>query len=189
MSNRIFKVLMFVLVIGILTAIITNQDKLDNAGNAQSEKIEKQQSAKTVEVSPIPEKIYLGYYSREGNNAKMAETTGNNIYVKFYPNNRIIRLYIPYPYAKSVRPEAIKTAFDNAVKKSSGSAYIREKFGAMEQEVMAHLDTFRWVDNQVMFDCGKSEPCKVTFTDNAMSVLKPGMVVAHKINYSLVSIN
>jgi|GEM_PF-3311352 len=189
MSKKIFKVLMFVLVMGIFAAIITNQDKLDNTGNAQPAKNEKTQPVKTAEESPVPEKIYQGYYSREGNNAKMAETTGNNIYVKFYPDNRIIRLYIPYPYAKTVKSEAIKTAFDNAIKKSSGSAYIREKFGVMEQEVMAHLDTFRWVDNQVMFDCGKSEPCKVTFAENALSILKPGMVVAHKINYSLVNIN
>lgn len=189
MSKKLFRVLMFILIVGIFAAIITNQDKIDNAGNTQSEKIEKTKVTKAEDVKPVPEEVFQGYYSREGNNAKMAETTGNNIYIKFYPDNRIIRLYIPYPYAKTVKSEAIKTAFDNASKKSSGSAYIREKFGVMEKEVMAHLDTFRWLENQVMFDCGKSEPCKVTFAENSMSILKPGMVVAHKINYSLVNIN
>lgn len=187
MSKKLFRILTFILVVGIIAAIITNQDKIDNIGNAQPVNIEKPQATKEESTTPVPEKIFQGYYSREGNNAKMAETTGNNTYVKFYPDNRVIRLYIPYPYAKSVKPEAIKKVFDNAAKKSSGSAYIREKFGAMENDVMAHLDTFRWVDNQVMFDCGKSEPCKVTFAENSMVVLKPGMVVAHKINYSLVN--
>ena len=189
MSKKLFRVLTVILVVGIIVAIITNQDKIDNVGNTQPEKIKKTQATIAEDVKPVPEKIFQGYYSREGNNAKMAETTGNNIYVKFYPDNRIIRLYIPYPYAKTVKPEAITQAFDNASIKSSGSAYIREKFGVMEQDVMAHLDTFRWVENQVMFDCGKSEPCKVTFAENSMSILKPGMVVAHKINYSLVNIN
>ncbi|MDH5368382.1 MAG: hypothetical protein OEW99_00035 [Gammaproteobacteria bacterium] len=136
--------------------------------------------------SVIPEKIYSGFYSREGNNDKMAQTTGNNTYVKFYPKNRIIRLYIPYPYAKTVTAEAINKAFDSAVKKSSGSAYIRDKFGAMDKPVVAHLDSFRWVDNQVMYDCGKSSPCKVIFDEKSMTVFKPGMVVEHKINYVLV---
>lgn len=141
------------------------------------------------EPSAIPEKIYSGFYSREGNNDKMARTTGNNTYVKFYPKNRIIRLYIPYPYAKRVKAEAISKAFNTAVEKTSGSAYIRDKFGSMEQPVVAHLDTFRWIDNQIMYDCGKTEPCRVTFDDKSMTVLKPGMVVTHKIHYKLIKVN
>ncbi|MCK4743830.1 MAG: hypothetical protein KAT25_08425 [Sulfuriflexus sp.] len=130
--------------------------------------------------------IYSGHYSREGNNEKMARTTGNNHYVRFYPENRIIRLYVPYPYAETVKASVIDLAFDAAIKKSTGSAYIRSKFGVMDEKIVAHLDTFRWIDNQVMYDCGKSAPCKVTFDDKSMTVLKPGMVLEHKIHYALI---
>lgn len=132
------------------------------------------------------QKIYTGYYSREGNDGEMAQTTGNNTYIKFYPENRIVRLYIPYPYSKTVKPEKINNAFKNALAQSDGSAYIRDKFGVMDKLVVAHLDFFRWIDNQVMFDCSKPEPCKVEFKDNSMTVVKPGMVIAHKVNYTLI---
>lgn len=140
-------------------------------------------------TSGIDQKIYSGFYSREGNDGDVAQTTGNNTYVKFYPETRIARLYIPYPYSKSVKPEEIHAAFDIAIKQSTKSAYIRSKFGVMEKDIVAHLDTFRWIDNQVMFDCGKTEPCKVSFNDKSMIVLKPGMVVPHKINYVRIDIH
>lgn len=187
MSKKLYRVLMIILVIGIFAAIITNQDKIDNIGNTQPEEIKKTQVTQAEDAEPIPEKIFKGYYSREGNNAKHAETNGYNIYVKFYPNNRVIRLNIPYPYAKTVKPETIHKAFDNADKKSSGIAYIKDKFDVMEVKITAILDTFRWIDNQVMYDCGKNEPCKISFGDKSMTVLKPGMVVAHKINYELIN--
>lgn len=131
--------------------------------------------------------IYSGYYSREGNNGKMAQTSGNNQYLKFYPENRIIRLYIPFPYAESVKPEAIKHAFNAAAKESAGSAYIRDKFTVMAEPVVAHLDFFRWVDGQVMYDCGKPRPCKVVLDDGFLTVVKPGIVLEHKIRYDLIS--
>ena len=136
--------------------------------------------------SDVDEKIYAGFYSREGNDGDVAQTTGNNTYVKFYPGKRIVKLYIPYPYSKSVKSKEISAAFNSAIKKSSKSAFIRDKFGVMKKEVVAHLDTFHWVENQVMFDCGKTEPCRVSFDDKSMTVLKPGMVVAHKIKYELI---
>jgi len=129
--------------------------------------------------------LYSGYYSREGNDAKMAQTSGNNQYVKFYPEKRIIRLYVPYPYSKTVKPENINRAFNLALKETTGSAYIKNKFG-MSELIVAHLDFFHWVDGQVMYDCGKPKPCKVTFDDSSMTVIKPGIVLEHKIRYELV---
>lgn len=144
--------------------------------------------ADSAEKSSINQQhIYAGYYSREGNDAKMAQASGNNHYVKFYPENRIIRLYIPFPYSKTVKPEAINSAFNAAVKESTGSAYIRGKFGVMDEQIVAHLDFFHWVDDQVMYDCGKSAPCKVIFDTDFMTVIKPGIVLEHKIRYELVS--
>ncbi|MCW8901147.1 MAG: hypothetical protein OQK75_09245 [Gammaproteobacteria bacterium] len=187
MSKKFFMVLLFILGAGVVALIASNTDDVKLANVAAPETGNTKQAQLSNVTPPADaEKIYMGFYSREGNNEKMAETTGNNTYVKFYPKNRVIRLYIPYPYAKSVKPESIHMAFENAAKKTSGIAYIRDKFGAMEEPVVASLDTFRWVDGQVMYDCGKTEPCKVTFDDKSMTVLKPGMVVAHKINYTLI---
>ena len=131
--------------------------------------------------------IYSDYYSREGNDGKMAQSSGNNHYIKFYPENRIVRLYIPYPYSKTVKPESINLAFNTAIYVSEGSAYIRDKFGVMDEPIIAHLDFFRWVDEQVMYDCGKSMPCRVQFDNGFMTVIKPGIVLEHKIRYERVS--
>lgn len=143
--------------------------------------------AKESSVNTQP--IYTGYYSREGNDGEMAQSSGHNEFIKFYPENRIVRLYIPFPYAKTVKPEAIISAFNAAVKESTGSAYIRGKFGVMDEQIVAHLDYFRWVDDQVMYDCGKPKPCRVIFNDGSMTVIKPGIVLEHKIIYKLVSTN
>lgn len=141
----------------------------------------------TTEKSSVkPENIFLGYYSREGNNGKMAQTTGNNQYIKFYPEKKIVRLYIPFPYSKSIKPETINAALNAAEKKSIGSAYIRGKFGVLGELSVAHLDFYHLVDNQVMYDCGKAKPCRVTFDSDSMTVIKPGLVLEHKIYYELV---
>lgn len=187
MNKKFFTVLLFILGVGIAALIASNSDEAKVANVKETKpSITKKTQLSNVAPPADADKIYTGFYSREGNNEQMAQTTGNNTYVKFYPKNRIIRLYIPYPYAQTVKPEAIHKAFENAAKKTSGIAYIRDKFGVMEEKVVASLDTFRWVDNQVMYDCGKTEPCRVTFDDKSMTVLKPGMVVAHKINYELI---
>jgi len=131
--------------------------------------------------------VFTGYYSREGNDGDMAKSSGHNEYIKFHPENRIVRLYIPFPYAKTVKPDVINSAFNAALKESTGSAYIKGKFGVMDELVFAHLDFFRWVDNQVMYDCDKPKPCRVIFDEKSMTVIKPGMVLEHKIRYELVS--
>lgn len=143
-------------------------------------------SGNAAQTSVDEQKIYAGYYSREGNNEKMAQTTGNNTYIKFYPGKRIIRLYIPYPYSKTVKPADINSAFNTAAEKSTGSAYIRDKFGIMKEQVVAHLDFYHWVDKQVMYDCSKPTPCRVVFDKTSMTVIKPGIVLEHKIHYDLI---
>lgn len=130
--------------------------------------------------------IYSGFYSREGNYGKVARESGNSHYVKFYPESRIIRLYVPFPYSKSLQAETINAAFDAIVKTTSGSAYIRDKFGVMEQQVVAHTDSFRWIDGQAMYDCGKARPCKIEFEPDSMTVIEPGVVMEHRVSYERV---
>lgn len=130
--------------------------------------------------------IYTGYYSQEGNYGELGETSGHSHYVKFYPPNRMVRMFIPFPYSKTVRPDAISMAFNAAVKRTSGSAYIRDKFGVLEKAAVVHLDTFRWVDGQVMYDCSNAAPCKINFDEKSMTIIKPGVVLEHEILYDLV---
>ena len=127
--------------------------------------------------------IYTGYYSREGNFGEMAKSSGNSHFVKFYPDKRFVRLYIPYPYSEQVAPEAINAAFAAAFKSTTGSAYIRDKFDVMEQPVIAHIDSYRVVEGTVMYDCGKAKPCRVVFDAGSMNEVKPGIVMEHNIPY------
>jgi len=130
--------------------------------------------------------IYSGYYSQKDNYGEIGETTGLSHYVKFYPENRIVRLHVPFPYSKTVKSDAINKAFNAAEKKTKNAAYIRDKFGVMEKPVIAHLDTFRWVDGQVMYDCSNAAPCKIKFSEDSMIVIKPGIVLEREILYSLI---
>ena len=98
----------------------------------------------------------------------------------------MVRMFIPFPYSKTVKPNAINTAFDAAVKRTSGSAYIRDKFNVLEKPAVVHLDTFRWIDGQVMYDCSNAAPCKINFNEKSMTIIKPGVVLEHEILYDLV---
>ncbi len=127
--------------------------------------------------------VYSGYYSRQGNDGKMAEMSGKSHYVKFYPGNRVIRLYIPYPYSKQLTPSTISKVFKVVNSETTGNAYIRDTFGLLTKPIIAHLDVYRIVDGQVMFDCGSSAPCVIEFTDDAINVIKRGIVKDHVIKY------
>lgn len=130
--------------------------------------------------------IYTGYYSREGNFGEMAKSSGNSHFIKFYPDKRFVRLYIPYPYSEEVSSVAINAAFAAAFKRTTGSAYIRDKFDVMEQPVVAHIDSYRVVEGTVMYDCGKARPCRIEFDDGSMNEVKPGVVMEHNIPYTHV---
>lgn len=59
--------------------------------------------------------IYAGFYSRAENYQEMAEESGHSHYIKFYPENRIARLYIPFPYSKTQKADVINAMFDVAI--------------------------------------------------------------------------
>jgi len=130
--------------------------------------------------------IYSGYFSRQENDGKMAEMSGKSHYIKFYPGDRVARLYIPYPYSKQLSTEMISKVFKVASGKTTGSAYIRDTFGLLDKAVVAHLDDFRRVDGQIQFDCGSSNPCTIEFLDGLIQVIKKGIVKDHIIKYNYV---
>ncbi len=131
--------------------------------------------------------VYEGYFSRQGNNGKMAEMSGFSHYVKFYPNNRVIRLYISYPYSKQVSPEVISKVFKKVSGQTTGNAYIRDTFGLLDKPIVAHLDVFRRIDGEIKFDCGASAPCTIEFLDGLIQVVKKGIVKDHIIKYEHVN--
>jgi len=98
----------------------------------------------------------------------MAEMSGKSHYIKFYPGDRVARLYIPYPYSKQLSTEMISKVFKVASGKTTGSAYIRDTFGLLDKAVVAHLDDFRRV------------------VDGLIQVIKKGIVKDHIIKYNYV---
>ncbi len=133
--------------------------------------------------------FYSGFFSREENDGKMARLSGKSHYMKFYPPNRIIRLFIPYPYSTTVKPEAIASVFDTISKKSVGDAFIRGKFAVMDQDVIANLGTVKTGQGIVLFDCDSSSPCRIEFTEKDLKVIKKGILADHIIVYDHVNVD
>ena len=130
--------------------------------------------------------VYSGFFSREENDGKMARLSGKSHYMKFFPPNRIIRLFIPYPYSMTVKPEAISKVFDVVSKKSVGDAFIRGKFGIMDQDVIANLGTVKVGGETILFDCDASAPCRIIFKENTLRVIKKGILADHIIEYQYI---
>ena len=123
--------------------------------------------------------VYSGYYSREQNEGEMAQISGKSHYVKFYSDDRFVRLYIPYPFSKSVRSEQITRIFALVDEKYKVNAFIKDDFGILTEKIIAHIDVYRRVNGEIMFDCGISAPCKVVFDEDAFRVIKKGIVKDH----------
>ncbi len=131
--------------------------------------------------------VFSGYYSRQGNDGELAEVTGKSQYIRFYPGERIIRLYIPYPYSKTVGPDSIRQLFEVVRATTTGSAYIRDDFGVLDQDILAHTDSIKVLDGEIKFDCSNSAPCEIRFSGESMKIIKPGIVKQHIVNYDLIS--
>ena len=133
--------------------------------------------------------VYEGYFSREENDGKMAKLAGKSHYVKFYPDNRVIRLYIPYPYATSIKPEIMLRVFDKVNRETTGISYIQGTFDLLDEKIIAHTDLLKRIGGELMFDCGSSAPCRVFFEDNLMKVVKKGVINDNLIHYEHVVVN
>jgi len=145
-------------------------------------------TALSQEASAGPD-IYSGYYAREDNDGELARQSGHSHYLKFFPGNRIARLYIPYPYSTTIAPATIDAVFDEAVKQTSGSAYIRDTFGLLDRPVMAQLDFLKEINGELLFDCGSSNPCRMEFTEEGLRVIKKGIVTDHATVYYRVQVD
>ena len=128
-----------------------------------------------------------GHFSREGNNGSPSETARNNIYLKFFEDRWIAMLYVPYPYATGVESSAITRVFEAAKKKTSGSSYLKGKFGELSETATVHIERYGYLDDRIVFECGSLAPCTIKLGDGYLDLLKPGIINEHIIRYNHVS--
>jgi hypothetical protein len=128
-----------------------------------------------------------GYFSRDGNNASPSETTRNNIYIKFFEDRWIAMLFIPYPYATSVESSVIERAFHEAKKKTSGSSYLRGKFGHLAESATVQIERYGYLEDRIVFECGSLAPCTIRTGEDYLELIKPGVINEHIIRYNHVN--
>lgn len=133
--------------------------------------------------------IPKGHFSREGNNDRPAQTINNNIYIKLFMDNSIATLYVPYPYAESVPPEIIAKVLEQAKHQTAGSAFIRGKFGHLEQDATVHVERFGFVEDKIVYECGSLAPCTIELHEGYLELIKPGVINEHIIKYHHVKVD
>jgi hypothetical protein len=132
--------------------------------------------------------VFAGHYSRDGNNGSPSETTRNNIYIKFFEDRWIGMLYVPYPYATSVESSMITRVFEAAKKKTSGSAYLRGKFGQLNESATVQIERYGYLEDRIVFECGSLSPCTIKLGEDYLELIKPGVINEHIIRYNHVNI-
>ncbi len=132
--------------------------------------------------------IYSGYYSRDGNDDLAARTTGNSIYIKFYPDQWVIMLYVPYPYSLSADSATLHQAFRNIKRQARSKSYIKSTFGILKEKATAHIETYQMLDDSTaMFECDGTAPCRVKFNGDYMEMIKAGMINNHIIGFTRIN--
>ena len=130
-----------------------------------------------------------GYYAREGNDGSPAQASGNNIYIRFYPDRWLAMLFLPYPYASHVEAATIMEVFDRARAQTDSSAYLRGTFGRLQQKATLHLERYGYLEDRILFECGSLAPCSIRLGDGYLDLIKPGVINEHIIRYQQVSID
>ena len=149
------------------------------------------ETATTLDSSPgksTTRESLTGYYAREGNNSSSAVAAGNNIYIRFFPEQWLAMMFLPYPYAEQVAPATIDSVFDAARAQASGSAYLRGTFGELDEKATLHIERYGYLEDRVLFECGSLAPCTIRFSDGYIELIKPGMINEHIIRYNPVTI-
>ena len=132
--------------------------------------------------------IYSGYYSREGNDDRPAKISGNSIFIKFYPDQWVIMLYVPYPYSRTLESEVLHNVFREVKQQTKSKAYIKGKFGFLTKKAIAHIETYEMKEpNKAVFECDGTAPCRVTFSDGCMEMRKAGIVSDHIIKFNRIN--
>ncbi len=130
--------------------------------------------------------IETGFFSREGNNQSPSKTTGNNIYIKIFENQWIALMYIPYPYASTVKDSTIARVFSQARGQTATSAYLRGKFDLLDERATIQIEKFGYIEDEIVFECGSLAPCTIRLYDDYIELVKPGMINEHIMRYNHV---
>ena len=130
-----------------------------------------------------------GFYARDGNNGSSAVAAGNNIYIRFFPEQWLGMMFLPYPYAEQVAPATIHNVFDAARAQARGSAYLRGTFGELDEKATLHIERYGYLEDRILFECGSLAPCTIRFGDGYIELIKPGMLNEHIIRYNPVVID
>lgn len=128
-----------------------------------------------------------GFFVREDVDGSLARMSGTSQYIRFYPDARIVRLYVPYPRSTGLSNDLVRLVFDAANRATAASAYLRDDFGILDEAVVVHLDKVQIVNDRALFDCGLSAPCEVLLDKDGMALISPGLVREHRVEYRLVA--
>ncbi len=134
--------------------------------------------------------IFEGYYSREGNSASPSRTHHHNIYMKLYAEGAdqwVAVLHIPLPYASTVDPSIIPKVFTNIRKQINSSAFVRSKFGYLDEQSTVQFERFGYMQDKIIFECGSLAPCSIKPADGYLELIKPGMINEHIIRYNHIT--
>ncbi|NOQ68984.1 MAG: hypothetical protein GQ573_02555 [Gammaproteobacteria bacterium] len=131
--------------------------------------------------------IFDGYYAREGNNGTPSRTLHHNVYMKLYTGEGqqwVALLHIPLPYASTVDEAVIPDIFKNIRKQINSSAFVRGKFGYLEEKATVQFERFGYMQDKIIFECGSLSPCSIIPADGYLELIKPGMINEHIIKYN-----
>ncbi len=130
--------------------------------------------------------IYSGHFSRDGNNESLTRATENNLYIKLFEGQWIATLYLPYPYATTVKPDIITRVLEQAKKQTTVAAYLRGKFGKLTELATVHIERYGTLEDRLVFECGSLAPCTIKLGDGFFELIKPGVLNEHIIRYNHV---
>lgn len=139
--------------------------------------------------SSTPRESLNGYYAREGNDDSPAQAAGNNIYIRFFPEQWLGMMFLPYPYAKQVAPETIHSVFGIARAQARSSAYLRGTFGELDEKATLQIERYGYLEDRIVFECGSLAPCTIRFGDGYIELIKPGMINEHIVRYNPIVID
>jgi len=144
-------------------------------------------SITTAQSNNPPNTFLEGYYSRQGNKGSPAATSGHSIYLKFYPDQRVALLYIPYPYSKTLQPSKLDEIFSKLGDQINPGSYVKDNFDLLEEPVVVNMERYQTKGNRVAFECSGSAPCLGEFDNSSMTLSKPGVVGDHIIKFDKVN--
>ena len=131
--------------------------------------------------------IYAGHFSMEGNKGSATRATNHNIYIKFFEPQWIVTLYVPHPYADKLDPQTITEALEQAKKRTATSAYLKGKFGRLEENSIASIERYGHLEDRLVFECNSLAPCTIKLNDGFLEMIKPGVINEHIIKFDHVA--